>query len=128
MTDRDKRLIENARRIYAGEARERELIARDIVWHVPGHNPVSGEYHGWDEYFGTMGTRMQPLDRWEFEVERIMVNGLYVVANIHLVGDRKGKQIDTHGSHILRFSEAGQVVEGWGFTQDQDGLDEFFRE
>lgn len=126
MTERDKRLIENARRIYAGEARERELISREIVWHVPGHNPVSGDYRGWDEYFGTMGARMQPLDRWEFEVERIMVNGLYTVTHMHLVGDRKGKHIDTRGSHILRFNEAEQVVEGWGFTEDQDALDEFF--
>lgn len=112
--------------VYTGEAREKNLISPDIVWHVPGHNPVSGEYRGADEYFGTMVSRMMLLDRWEFDVERAMVNGDYVVTQIHLVGDRRGKHIDTYGGHILRFDANNQIVEGWGFTENQDGLDEFF--
>lgn len=126
MTERDLQLIANARAVYTGEAREKELIASDIVWHVPGHNPVSGEYRGAGEYFETMVSRMAPLDRWEFSVERVMVNGDYVVTQIHVVGARKGKTIDTAGSHILRFNAHNQIVEGWGFTDRQAELDEFF--
>lgn len=125
MTDRDSRLMELARMVYTGEPREREIISPNILWHVPGHNPVSGEYRG-REYFELMPARMAPLGRWEFNVERVMVNGDYVVTQIHLAGERKGKTIDTGGGHILRFDANDQIVEGWGFTQDQDGLDEFF--
>jgi hypothetical protein len=46
MTEQDKRNIETARRMYSSDEAERANIAEDIVWHVPGHNPVSGNYHG----------------------------------------------------------------------------------
>jgi ketosteroid isomerase-like protein len=127
MTERDQLLLANARMVYSGEAREKELISPDIVWHVPGHNPVSGEYRGHAEYFDTMVSRMMPLDRWDFEVERVMVNGDYVVTQIHMVGERNGKHVDLYGGHILRFDAQGRIVEGWGFTDDQDRLDDFFR-
>jgi hypothetical protein len=44
MTDDDRRNIATVRRMYEGDQAEREMIAKNIVWHVPGHNPVSGEY------------------------------------------------------------------------------------
>ncbi len=125
MTERDKKLIELASKVYTGEAAELQIISPEIVWHVPGHNPVSGDYRG-REYFEIMPARMAPLERWDFVVERVMVNGNYVVTQFHLVGERKGKTIDTGGGHILRFDANDQIVEGWGFTDEQDALDEFF--
>ena len=126
MTEQDKRNIETARRMYAGDAAERANIAPDIVWHVPGHNPVSGDYNGFEEYTQLMPSRMAPLTQWSFEVHDIMVNGNYVVVTVSLRGERKGKTVDLRGAHIMRMNDEGQVVEGWGFTSDQDALDEFF--
>jgi ketosteroid isomerase-like protein len=126
MTEQDKRNIETARRMYSGDEAERANIAADIVWHVPGHNPVSGDYRGIEEYTQLMPSRMEPLTAWSFEPHDIMVNGDYVVATVSLKGERKGKKVDMRGAHILRMNDQGQVVEGWGFTSDQDTLDEFF--
>ena len=126
MTEQDKRNIETARRMYSSDEAERANIAADIVWHVPGHNPVSGDYHGIEEYTQVMPSRMAPLTRWDFEVQDVMVNRDYVVATVSIQGERKGKQVDMRGAHIMRMNEQGQVVEGWGFLSDQDALDEFF--
>jgi len=126
MNEQDKCNIETARRMYSGDESERANIAPDIVWHVPGHNPVSGDYHGFEEYTQLMPPRMAPLTIWEFEVHDIMVNGNYVVATISLKGERRGRKVDLRGAHIMRMNEESQVVEGWGFTSDQDALDEFF--
>jgi hypothetical protein len=41
LSEADRQRIEAVRRFYAGEA---EGAADDIVWHVPGRNPVSGIY------------------------------------------------------------------------------------
>lgn len=125
MTERDSKLIELARMVYTGEAQEKQVISPDIIWHVPGHNPVSGDYRGRD-YFEVMPGRMAPLDRWFFAVKRVMLNGDHVTTHIHLTGERKGKTISTGGGHILRFDANDQIVEGWGFTEDQDALDAFF--
>lgn len=126
MTEQDKRNIATVRLMYSGDEAERANIAPDIVWHVPGHNPVSGDYYGFEEYTKLMPARMAPLTRWELELEDVMVNGNYVVTRMKLQGERKGKQVNLRGAHIMRLNDKSQVVEGWGFTNDQDALDEFF--
>lgn len=126
MTEQDERNIKAVRRMYEGDEAERAQIAPDIVWHVPGHNPVSGIYRGFDEYTRLMPSRMAPLTQWDFTVEDIMVNGDHVVARISFKGERKSKRVDLRGAHIMRLNDAGQIVEGWGFTSDQDALDDFF--
>jgi len=73
-----------------------------------------------------MPARMAPLSRWEFTLEDVMVNGDLVVTAWRLQGERKGKVIDTHGAHVLLINDQGKVVEGWGFTNEQDALDIFF--
>jgi len=123
MTEQDRRNIDVVRRFYT---REEELAAPDIVWHVPGHNPVSGLYSGRDEYFNLMPSRMGPLTQWDFELGNIMANGDYVVATFHMQGERNGKRVDLDGAHIFRINAEGQVAEGWGFASDQDALDNFF--
>lgn len=114
--------------MYEGDAAERANIASDIVWHVPGHNPVSGDYHGYDEYTQLMVSRMAPLDRWDFTLEDVMVNGDYVMTTFRVQGERKGKTIDMRGGHLMRVTADGKVAEGWGFAEDQDALDGFFRD
>lgn len=76
MNEQDKRNIETAHRMYTGEETERSNIAADITWHVPWHNPISGDYHGFEEYTQLMPSRMAPLTRWDFEVKDVMVNEL----------------------------------------------------
>jgi hypothetical protein len=112
--------------MYSGDETERAKIAKNIVWHVPGHNPVSGDYHGFQEYTELMPSRMAPLSRWDFTLGDIMVNGNYVMATFGLQGERKGLAIDIRGGHLFRLDDEGKVVEGWGFTDDQDALDRFF--
>jgi hypothetical protein len=123
MNERAQRNIAAVRAFYR---QEQEYAASDIVWHVPGHNPVSGEYRGWDAYFTTMVSRMQPLDRWEVEVDDVMVNGDFVTATFRVLGERRRHRVELWGVHLFRLNDAGQVVEGWGFVNDQDALDAFF--
>jgi hypothetical protein len=73
-----------------------------------------------------MPARMAPLTRWDFELQDVMVNGNYVVSTFRVQGERKDRQIDMHGAHIMRLDDEGHIVEGWGFTDHQDALDDFF--
>jgi hypothetical protein len=69
---------------------------------------------------------MAPLTRWDFTLEAVMVNGNYVMTTVRVQGERKGKMIDLRGGHLMRLTAEGKVVEGWGFTDNQDALDDFF--
>jgi ketosteroid isomerase-like protein len=126
MTEQDRRNIEIVKRMYTGDEAERANIAAEIVWHVPGHNPVSGEYRGFDAYARLMPERMAPLSRWDFELGAVMVNGDYVMTTFRLQGERRGKVVDLRGGHLFRLTADGEVAEGWGFTDDQAALDDFF--
>jgi ketosteroid isomerase-like protein len=105
----------------------RAAFSPAIVWHVPGDNPVSGTYRG-EEYFTTMPDRMGPLDEWTIEVTDVLTNEKDRAALVafHLVGSRRGRSVDLNGNHVVRLDESGRIVEGWGFTGDQDALDAFF--
>ena len=122
MTDQDKKNMEIVRQAYATGG---NVISPDIVWHVPGHNPVSGVYRGAKAYHDEMVQRMAPIDEWVVEVAEIMINGDMAVAAVLVRGLRKGHRIELEGAHVMRVQN-GKVVEGWGFVENQDVLDEFF--
>ncbi|GLZ31861.1 ketosteroid isomerase [Lentzea sp. NBRC 105346] len=126
-------LTQRVRDVYAAFASGdpesyRAAFAPDVVWHVPGDNPVSGEYRG-EDYFTTMPQRMGPLDEWRFTVTDVETNERDRVAlvAVHVTGERRGVRIDMDGHHVIRLDESGRVAEGWGFVADQDALDDFFR-
>lgn len=124
--------IEAVRRFYtAGPADDdsarAEFAVPDIVWHVPGDNPVSGRYQGYADVFTTMGERMQPLDEWSIDVREVMANGDMVVAVVHLLGVRGPHRVDSVGAHVFRFAADGRMAEVWGFVDQQSDLDELFR-
>jgi hypothetical protein len=73
-----------------------------------------------------MPSHMAPLSRWNFSLENIMVNGNYVMTTFRLQGERKGKTVDLKEGHLMRLSDDGKILEGWGFTDNQDTLDDFF--
>ena len=98
----------------------------DIVWHVPGDNPVSGRYQGHDEVFTTIGARMQPLERWTMKVRTVTGNDDLVVARVDLEAIRGSHHVACEAAHVFRFGPDGRIAEVWGFVDDQDGLDALF--
>jgi len=125
MNEQDKLNIEIAKKMYTGNEAERASVAQNIVWHPPGHNPVSRDYHGYAEYTQLMPSLMAPLTRWDFTLENVMANRNFVMTTFRVQGERRGKSVDLSGGHLMRI-ENGKVVEGWGFTNDPDVLDDFF--
>jgi ketosteroid isomerase-like protein len=109
------------------DAQRHSFASPEISWHVPGDNPVSGSYHGYTAVFGEIAERMQPLDVWQIDVVEIMANTDFVVATVHLVAARGTARVETDGAHVFRFDADGRIVEVWGFTADQTGLDAVFR-
>ena len=120
--------LATVRRFYeAGRADDdrdrRGYAADDIVWHVPGANRVSGTYYGTEQVFDEMPARMQPLDRWQLDLVDVMGNGDLVVATVQVRGTRYGRSVETRGAHVFRMDASARIVEAWGFTVDQAGLD-----
>lgn len=97
-------------------------LAEQVVWHVPGDNPMAGTYAGrerlWEGFMEPMwGSPARIEDR------EVLVNGDHVVATgeaVHNFGDGE-RRFET--VEVLRVDD-GHVVERWEFTSGQTELDE----
>lgn len=119
---------EHVRRAYAALAsgdlnQIKEYWDADMNWLVPGHNPLSGWYHGRDAFLAFMGT-VGELTANSFNMEAIatLVSGEYSADVTHNVGYRAGWQgkgeqpygkLDIDVVHVLRWRN-GRVIEGKG--------------
>lgn len=99
---------------------DRNLIssfwAEDMVWQVPGHNHLSGWYHGLDGFLGFMG-QVGELSGGSFNMETISV---IVEADWSAdITRNRGKRSDSEKAldievvHVLRWRE-GKVIAGKG--------------
>ena len=105
---------------------QNEVFTEDIVWHVPGRNPLSGDYKGISEvlgYFGQLG---------ELSVGTLQVTLVDVLANdertvgLHqATGTREGRTLDAHEALVFRF-RGDKVSEAQGYTGDQYAIDQFW--
>jgi uncharacterized protein len=99
---------------------DRNLIAsfwaEEMVWQVPGHNHLSGWYHGLDEFLGFMG-QVGALSGGSFNMETISVIveadwSADITRNIGKRADSE-KKLDIEVCHVLRWTD-GKVVAGKG--------------
>jgi ketosteroid isomerase-like protein len=93
-----------------------EFWADDMVWQVPGHNQLSGWYHGLDEFLGFMG-QVGALSGGSFNMETISVIvtedwSADITRNIGKRADMN-KAMDIEVVHVLRWRE-DKVIAGKG--------------
>jgi uncharacterized protein len=93
-----------------------ELWAEEMVWQVPGHNHLSGWYHGLDEFLGFMG-QVGALSGGSFNMETIsvIVEADWSADITRNQGKRSDsdKKLDIEVVHVLRWTD-GKVVAGKG--------------
>jgi ketosteroid isomerase-like protein len=105
----------------------RPFLAEDVLWHVGGDHPLSGDYRGRDAALGyvakvvelTGGTlRGEPHD--------ILVNDRHAGIFMHITGERDGRSLDVVLAQALRFDEDGRWAEYWALADEQDRVDAFW--
>ena len=93
-----------------------EFWAEEMVWQVPGHNQLSGWYHGLDGFLGFMG-QVGALSGNSFNMETIstLVEGDWSADITRNKGKRadSDKAMDIEVCHVLRWKD-GKVIAGRG--------------
>ena len=94
-----------------------EYWGEDMVWLVPGHNPLSGWKYGLDGFMEFMG-RVAELSGGSFNMKviTVMVNDEYscdVTNNQGFRADDPGKKLNIDVAHVLRWRD-GKVIAGKG--------------
>ena len=103
-----------------------ELFADDILWHIAGRSPLSGDYKGRDAVFGFFGKLMELSNGTSsLEVHDILANDEHGVALVTGTATRGGKSFSGQDVHTFHLRD-GKVVEFWDSPLDQYESDEFW--
>lgn len=103
-----------------------KVFSDDIVWHIPGHHELAGDYRGQAAVFGFF---TQLAERsggtFQLDVHDLMATDDHVVALVRERASRAGRSLDINGVHVWHVAD-GRAVEFWGVTYDQYAEDEFW--
>ena len=104
----------------------RTFWADDIVYHVPGANPIAGDHKGLNgvlaffaKLAGLTGDTVRIVD-----VHDVFANDEHVVALLRFTASRQGKQLSWDQTNIYHISE-DKITEAWLVPTDQRAVDQF---
>jgi len=119
---------EHAKVFNSGDFEEyRRFFTDDLVWHVGGHHPMSGDYRGLEAAFAyfervrqlTNGTlRSTPQD--------ILADDTHVGVFTRVTAERQDRHLDVVMAQAFRVNPAGRFTEYWALADDQEAVDAFW--
>jgi len=129
MTRTNKELLEDW---FAGQARTdipamQDMLAEDVVWHVPGRNLLSRDYHGKAEVFGFFA-RARELSGGTVRIEpiEIFAGDQHAVALVRVHAEREGRKLDGELQAFTFRVEGGRIAEFWFLVEDRYAVDAFW--
>jgi len=104
----------------------RELFADDLVWHVGGRSPLTGDYKGKDEVLGFFAQLAERAGgTFHLDIHDALANDEHVVALVAVTAEREGKTLNDNGAQVFHV-QGGKVTESWFHPGDQYASDEFW--
>jgi uncharacterized protein len=81
-------------------------LSRDIVWRVPGHTVMSGEYRGRREVVEFLRrTRLETDGTYRSSLHTVFANDDWAVAIYRATGRRNGIDLDVDQAFVIRCAE-----------------------
>lgn len=103
-----------------------QVIAEDILWHVPGRGPISGDYHGHAEVLGFFQHFMELSEAtFRITVDEVLAKGDRVIVLVTESARRKGREWSSPQVHAWTVQN-GKATVFWQFQGDQQTEDEFW--
>ena len=103
------------------------LFTDDVVWHVGGRSPITGDYKGKNEVLGFFGQGLRERDRRHVprggprHTRERRARG----RARRRCGGRAGKTLHDNGAQVFHV-QGGKVTETWFHPADQYGTDAFW--
>src|SRR5438105_88574 len=102
------------------------LFADDVVWHVGGRSPLTGDYRGKEAVLGFLGDLVSQTEgTYRSEVHDVMASDTHAAALVRETAERQGKKLDQNSVHLYHVAN-GKVTEGWFYPSDPYADDEFW--
>jgi uncharacterized protein len=96
------------RRVFAAFGKDpmavSAALARDVVWHVPGHTAMSGEYRGRREVVEFLRrTGLETGGTYRSQLHTVFADDDWGVAIYRAMGNRNGIDLDVDQALVIRF-------------------------
>jgi uncharacterized protein len=103
-----------------------ELFADDIVWHVGGRSPITGEYKGKSAVFGFFAQLAERTNgTFRLDLHDVLANDEHAVALATVTAERDGKTLRDNGAQVFHV-QGGKVTESWFHPGDEYASDDFW--
>jgi ketosteroid isomerase-like protein len=104
-----------------------QLLADDVIFHIPGRHPMAGTYSGKAEVFSYLGkvATLSESDDGGFEVHSIMADEEHGIALVTGTIEHNGVRFVRPTVHVVHINGT-QVTEFWEASLDQHAEDEFW--
>jgi uncharacterized protein len=104
-----------------------DLFADEVIWHVGGRGPLSGDFAGKDAVFAYFGRLAQETGgSLRIDIHDLLANDEHVVALTTSSAERQGKSLTDSTAVQVFHVRDGKVTETWFTQTDQHASDEFF--
>ncbi len=101
------------------------VFSPELIWHASGRGPRSGDYRGQREVFEYLASIGDAAERFDSELEDVLVGEDKVAVLFRIRGRREGSDLDTHFILVFRVEE-DRIAEVWAVPRDQYAIDEFW--
>jgi uncharacterized protein len=105
----------------------RDFFTEDVLWHVGGEHPLSGDYRGREALFGYFARvgeltgatlRIDPLD--------VLADDTHCAIFTRVTAQREGKEMDVVLAQAFKVNAEGRWTEYWALADDQEALERFW--
>ena len=102
----------------------KDYFAEDVVWHVGGRHPLSGNYRGRDALFDYFA-KVRDLTGGTLTVEpqAILADDTHVGVFARVTAERDGRSMDVLLAQGFRINPEGKWIEYWALADDQEEVD-----
>ncbi|MDN5852014.1 MAG: nuclear transport factor 2 family protein [Actinomycetia bacterium] len=102
-------------------------FSTDVLWHVGGANPLSGDYRGRAAVLDYLQrARDRSDDSLRVEPQSVMADDRYCAVFVRVTGKRGDRPLDVRMAECFRFDESGRLTEFWALADDQPAIDRFW--
>lgn len=103
-----------------------EVFHPEVVWHLGGRSPLSGDYRGRAATFAMFALDFELSGgTYQPRLHDVLANDQHTVALLHATASREGRDLDMDYAIVFHIEE-GRITEGWELWADQRVFDEFW--
>jgi ketosteroid isomerase-like protein len=104
-----------------------DFFSEDVVWHVGGRHPLSGDYVGREaltSYF--LRARDESGGSLQLTPSAILANDEHVALFLRVTGERDGRSLDIEMAEMMDVGPDGLWTSFWSMPDDQASVDAFW--